>query len=94
LFVSGVVIESDPSVNVESLTTNVVLSALFVETCTRYDVAAAIVVHVNLGANETFVAPFEGAVSAGAAGGNGKVVKLNGVENALEPPVFFAQTRQ
>jgi len=52
------------------------------------------VVHVKVGNNATFVEPVAGNSNVGTPGAGGTVVKLKAVENALEPPAFFARTCQ
>lgn len=78
---------------VESSTT-VVKNEELIETCSRYEVALVEALQVKVGFTATPVAPSEGERSAGGEGGATIVAKLRVAEKRLEPPSFFALTRQ
>jgi len=71
-----------------------VLTAVLVDTCTRYVTAPVTVLHVSVGNNATLMALFAGNVRAGATGITGTVVNVSIIENGLVPPAFVAFTCQ
>ena len=83
----------DVPVVAESFTANVVNDEL-VETCKWYRSTSGTPFQLSVSVVGWFVAPLEGALSVGAAGGATTVVNVHTVDQELAPPEFLALTLQ